>query len=151
MKVYLLNVVLLAFCFALFADKSTAQNRVKFSFEVDAKPTKEKFKVLLYVDGAIIEPEMCDSSFIVPLEIQRHEFVSVRFVSDKYDLYFDEVPVNSFKSDWEIGVDYKPFETENINPERSYEKVTYIYYLKFGRFVIIVEVNEVNKDESPKK
>lgn len=149
MKVYLLNAVFLAFCLVLFVVEGAAQNnRVKFSFEVDAKQTKEKFKVLLYVDKAVIEPEMCGNSFTVPLGIQGHEFVGVRFVSDKYDLYFDEVPVNSFKSDWEIGVDYKPFEKENINPERSYEKVAYIYYMKFDRFAITIEVN---KNENPKK
>ena len=154
MKVYLLNIVLLAFCFVLFAGESAAQtNRVKFSFEVDAKPVKEKFKVLLYLDGKAIEPKMCGDSFIVPPEVEGQEDVGVRFLSDKHDLYFDPVFIKDFKTDWTVGVDNKPFEKDNINAERSYDNIALIRYIKFNPkdgdgFMITVEVN---KNESPKK
>lgn len=105
MKFYFLKVVLLAFCFVLFAGEGTAQNnRVRFSFEVDARPVKEKFKVFLYLDGKAIEPKMYGDSFIAPPEIEGHENAGVRFLSDKHDLYFDPVYTNDFKTDWTLGL-----------------------------------------------
>ncbi len=154
MKVYLLNVVLLAFCLVLFATEGAAQNnQVKFNFEVDAKPVKEKFKVLLYLDGKAIEPKMCGDSFTVPPEIEGRENVGVRFLSGKYDLYFDPVYLKDFKTDWTIGIDNKPFEKDNINAERNYENIALIRYIKFNPkdgdgFMITAEVN---KNENPKK
>lgn len=137
-----ISVVFLVFLVFLASNGTAQDNRVKFEFKVDTEPVEEKFKVILYADGGIIEPEIIDNSFIVPLEIQQQKFVDVRFVSEKYDLYFQEVPISAFKSKWEIGVDYKPFEEENINSERSYEDVDCIYYMKFDRFQITVELKK---------
>lgn len=129
-------------------------NRVKFSFEVDAKPVKEKFKVQLYLDGKVIEPDMCGDSFLVPPEIEGRKDTGVRFLSDKYDLYFDPIFAHNFKIDWVVGVDNKPFEKENLNAEKNYEKVAIIHYLKFipkdggDGFMLIVEIN---KRANPKK
>lgn len=120
---------------------------VKFAFEVDAKPVKEKLKILLYLDGKSVEPRMCDDGFIVPAEVEGRENVGVRFLSKNYDLYFDPIYVKDFKTDWTVGVDNPPFEKENTNPERNYENIALIRYIKFepkdgDGFMTTVEVKK---------
>ncbi len=154
MKKICLSFVMFALSVVLFAGEGVAQAKwVKFVFEVDKKPVKEKFKVLLYLDGKAVEPKMCDDNFMVPPEVEGRENVGVRFLSEKYDLYFDPIYVKDFKTDWTVGVDNPPFEKENTNPERSYEKIELIRFIKFNPkdgdgFMTTVEVK---KNEKPKQ
>lgn len=135
MRAILLSILLLACCFASLGDHLAAQaDRVKFRFEVDGKQVDEKFKVLLYLSGKAVEPEMFGSSFTVPPEAQGRESAGVRFFSEKYDLYFDPVYLPKFKTDWTVGIDNKPFDEENADseePESPDKELSGIRYIHF--------------------
>jgi hypothetical protein len=136
MKVKIFSISVLLFSiFAFFADDAKAQgNEVKFKFEVDGKPVRQKFKVLLENGGKIIEAKLSKDGFYVPLEFQNCktcEIFAVRFTSKKYILAFDGVFHKHFDASWRIGIDNKPFDVDNINTSTSYENVKMIHYLSF--------------------
>jgi hypothetical protein len=136
MKNRTLSALLFAACCLLLTLPTYAQPRwVKISrFEVDGKEVHKRFRPLLYVDGKLIEPVRVRNSFVVPPEVEGHEYIDVRFVSEKHNLLFPAVHVSKFESEWVVGVDHKPFEKENIaseQPDPRAKKLVDIYYLSF--------------------
>ena len=103
-------------------------------FEVDGKALHKPFKILLYVDGRVIKPARIGNRFVVPSEIEHHKTVDVRFISEKYNLFFQSVDNSKFGTDWIVGVDNKPFDEENIaseDPDPQRQALVGIYYLEF--------------------
>lgn len=130
-----IKTLVLAFCFLAFVGSVNAQSRcVKVAFEVDGKAVDQEFKILLYVDNKVIEPTRVGKSFIVPPELKDHEKVNVRFLSGKYDLSFDPVYAPKFETDWVVGIDNAPFDSENIaseNPDPKRKRLLVIWYIDF--------------------
>jgi hypothetical protein len=99
-------------------------------FEVDGSRIERKFKIVLYVGKQAIEPTMRENRFVVPPSLRDHESVGVRFLSGKYNLFFDQVAVSSFDVDWIVGIDHKPFKQEYVEPEQV-DKLKLLYYISF--------------------
>src|SRR2546421_10839113 len=119
---------------ALVVSVSAQSQCVSIKFEVDGKEVDQKFKVQLYVDSKVIEPTVVGKSFIVPPELKEYEKVNVRFLSGKYDLYFESVYVTKFMTDWVVGVENPPFDSEKIaseNPDPPGKTLSVIWYIDF--------------------
>lgn len=125
----------LAFCFLAFVGWVNAQSQcVRVKFEVDDKEVDQEFRILLYVDNKVIEPTRVGKTFIVPPELKDHEKVNVRFLSEKYDLWFESVYVTKFKTDWVVGIDNPPFDSDNVaseNPDPTGKTLMVIWYIDF--------------------
>jgi hypothetical protein len=70
----------------------------------------------------------------VPPELKEHEKLNVRFMSGKHDLSFESVYASKFKTDWVVGVDTPPFDSENIaseNPDPPGKTLSVIWYIDF--------------------
>lgn len=76
---------------------------VKAKFEIDGKETKDKFRILLYVDGAATEPTVSDDGhfFVSALNAEK---VDVRFISDKYDLLYEDIYLAKLRGTLIFGV-----------------------------------------------
>lgn len=98
-------------------------------FEVDKKEIESDFKIILYLNDKKIEPLQDGNSFLVPREID-NSVVSVRFISGRYDLLFHPIYPPKFDTDWIIGVDKKPFDTDNASLQEA-RNLKMIYYLQF--------------------
>lgn len=133
MKTIIVGILFISYIFVISITPSIAQsNEVKFKFERDGKVIKQNFKVFLYIDGVEFEAKTSKDSFFIPLEVQGRDYVAVRFISKKYNLYFNPIFTKDFKADWTIGIDNKPFENENINTSLSYDNVCSIHYVSFS-------------------
>lgn len=135
MRLRKLTILITACCIAVLANSVKAQtNCVKVKFEVDGKEIKQKFKVLLYVNDKVIEPSVSENGFTVPPEIKEGDEVKVRFLSGEYDLFFDSLHSSKFGTDWVVGVDNKPFDKENTEPDElapDGKELSQIYYIVF--------------------
>lgn len=122
-------------CYATPVAPAGAQDgRVRVKFEVDGKEVSQKFKILLYVNGEVIEPPLSRSGFVVPPEVKNSEAVNVRFAAGGYDLFFDSVRASAFETDWVVGVDNAPFDEENASSEEPVppgKDLSEIYYITF--------------------
>jgi hypothetical protein len=121
--------LLAAACAALPPRVAGAQTYpVRAKFEVDGKESKRKFRVLLYADGAPIEPTVSDDGkFYVPaLDI---EWVDVRLISGKHDLLYQGVYLKKLRGSLTFGV------KENLSGEEAAcepgKKLVAAYYLEF--------------------
>lgn len=134
MRAKKLVALLFACCFAIPSLPVKAQaNRVKIKFEIEGKEViGQKFKILIYFDNQVIEPELTGNGFIVPPEITQHDEVGVRFIAGQYDLYFGSVNNFDFESAWTIGIDTPPFDLQYVlSPLPAGKESLGIYYLKF--------------------
>lgn len=125
------NIILLLICCLVIlvgSVKAQADSVRLLRFEVDGKKVDRKFRIFLYVNNQIIEPQIVGDKFIVPPEIKKQQNVGVRFSCGKYNLLFDTVPTSSFNVDWIIGVDHKPFKQEYVEPQTA-EKLKLLYYI----------------------
>lgn len=116
------------------AQSAASADGVKVKFEVDGDEVKQKFKVMLYANDQVIEPVVTRNKFTVPPEIKNNERVNVRFLSGKYDLFFNSIHVSAFETAWIVGVDNKPFDKENTaseEPDPPDKELSGIYYLHF--------------------
>jgi TonB-like protein len=129
---------------------------VPVKFEVDGKEKHERYKILLYLkDGQSIEPLLVDGGFIVPPEVKSAEYVTVRFLSRRYDFSFGEVYPIKFETDWTIGVDTKPFDSENVWDDEKAKNTRIVYYINFEpkdgdgtRAVRLVPINDSTSKSS---
>jgi hypothetical protein len=125
----------LVVCALAFVGSVSAQSQcVRIKFEVDGKQVDQKFRVLLSVDNKVIEPTVVGKSFIVPPELKDQEKVNVRFLSGQYDLSFESVYLTKFNTDWIVGIDTPPFDSENIaseNPDPPGKTLSVIWYIDF--------------------
>jgi hypothetical protein len=135
MRLKQLTVLIVVCCSAMLTGPAGAQiNSMKVKFEVDGKEVKQKFKVMLYIDGEAIEPPVSEGGFIAPPEVRNSQKIGVRFLSGEYDLFFDPVRESAFGTDWIVGVDNKPFDEENSaseEPGPPDKELSVIYYLTF--------------------
>lgn len=111
-------------------------NIVELKFEIDGKEIKNpKFKIVIYTDHQVIEPALAKNGFVVPTEIRTQKKVAVRFVSGKYNLYFNPVNDFDFESTWTIRIKNPPFnsdEESRLPPPQPNMKLIGIYYLTFN-------------------
>ena len=129
MRVRNLCFVALACYAAVFSGVADAQTYpAKAKFEVDGKESKQKFRVLLYVDGAPVEPTVSDDGeFNVPaLDV---EWVDVRLISGRHDLLYQGVYLKKLYGTLVFGVKKKLSDEEaSCKPGK---KLVRAYYLKF--------------------
>jgi hypothetical protein len=117
-------------CLVVLNSTQAQDRKVKIvRFEVDNKEIKSDFKIMLYLNNKKIEPSRDGNSFLVPQEID-NSVVTVRFISDGYDLLFHPIYPSKFDTDWIVGVDKKPFDTDNASPQEA-RNLKMIYYLQF--------------------
>lgn len=119
---------------AVLPIQTNAQARiVKFRFEIDGKLVRgpRQPKIVIYAVGEKTELDVSDDSFIVPAQIQNNEKVSVRFTFGKYDLLFESVYLSKFGGEWVIGVDKKPFDSNNIRSAQAGKQIKQVYYINF--------------------
>jgi len=74
-------------------------------FEINSKETHRRFRIFLYLNGRQIETKRAADSFVVPDEARRYEYIGVRIISGRYNLYFNSVHISKFKDDWIVGID----------------------------------------------
>lgn len=135
MKIRTLSILLLAGYSVLLANAAQARSVKILRFEVDGKEVRTDFKIFLYINGKTIEPVRTENSFSVPAELQGCETVGVRFIAGKHDLSFD-VHMSKFDTDWIIGIDHKPFDTEDLSSDERDppgRKLVVIHYIDFVR------------------
>jgi hypothetical protein len=78
-----------------------------------------------------------DGGFVLPPELSGLKFdeVSVRVVCGKYTLEFTEVEVAKLTGELVFGVDYRPFDPENViesyAPEGKRKKLAVVHYVRF--------------------
>ncbi len=99
-------------------------------FEVDGKKVDGRFKLLLYIGKDVITAKVQGKRILLPSRVKEQANVGVRFICRKYDLFFDQVAVSSFKVDWIIGVDHRPFKHEYVEPE-AVDQLRLLYYISF--------------------
>lgn len=127
----LIRTLAFAFWFLMLVNGVRGQdNFVKVSFEIDGKRVEERFKILIYVDGMTIEPLRFENGFVVPAWIKKVEKVRVRFWFGKHNLLFEPVYIAKFETDWIVGIDNKPFDQENVDPQAGKE-LKVVYYIDF--------------------
>ncbi len=101
--------ILLAVCYlTLFSGLAVAQSfPVKARFEVNGKVSKKRFRVLIYANGAPIEPTVSeDGQFCVPdLSVEQ---VDVRLISGRYDLLHEGVYLKKLRGQLVFGVKNHP-------------------------------------------
>lgn len=125
--------IILACAFIILAFAEAAQGRrdfVKVSFEHDGKPVKQKFKILIYAGGKLINPPRFENAFVIPPEIKHEEKVRVRIFFGKHNILFEPIYLSKFETDWVVGIDHKPFDQEYVN-RKDAPYVKRIYYLRF--------------------
>jgi hypothetical protein len=125
--------LVLTLCSIFAPISSKAQFKyVKLKFEVDGKEiVNPKFKILIYDGNEIIEPRTFGEGFIVPPTVNLNKEVAVRFISGKYDLFFEHVNDFDFKSDWKIGINNFPDPQDGPSSAPPDKKLTTIFYLEF--------------------
>jgi hypothetical protein len=142
MKVKLLISITLACCALLFSNTANAQtDPIKVQFEVDGKEVHQSFRIEISLNGLVLKPKIEKGSFLFPPELLSQEKVNLRFISGKYDLSFENIPVKNFSGGLTFGVDNKPFEEENLPSEPlPNKKLALIYYISFGTVELITHV-----------
>jgi hypothetical protein len=134
MKVRTLGVLILVCSCALLANSQARAVKLA-KFAVDGKDVQAESKLFFQIDGKDIELVRKGNSFVVPADMERHETVDVRFVSGKYELNFEAVPVTQLENDWTFGVDTNPYEEENSSietpPDPPGVELVAIHYLQF--------------------
>ncbi len=70
----------------------------KVEFKIDERPTTKKIRVILYANGHANEPNVADDgTFILPaLDV---EWVDVRLISGKYNLFYEHIFLKKLDSD----------------------------------------------------
>ncbi len=72
--------------------------RRKVEFKIDEKPTTKKIKIILYSNGQTTEPNIADDgTFILPA--LDAEWVDVRLISGKYNLFYEHIFLKKLDSD----------------------------------------------------
>jgi hypothetical protein len=113
----------------------TAESRfVRLSIEVDRKRIQEKFQLLVYAGKNEVEPLRFENGFVVPEVLSKYEKVDIKILFRNYDLLFEDVPVEAFTLDWIIGVDLRPFDSENMSSTEkppAGKRLSFIYYIHY--------------------
>lgn len=135
MKIKLVSLGLIILSVLLMAQAANGQTEpIKVKFIVDGEEVHQPFKIQLVLNQLVLKPRIKDGSFFLPGELANQEKVDVRFISGKYDLYYDDVYLTKFSDGGEFvfGVDNKPFDEDHLRdappPGRELQ---FVYYLTF--------------------
>ena len=97
--------------------------------EVDSKPVTSDFQLFLHRGNQKITPRRNGRSFEVPADLGADP-VSVQIKIKGFDLWFSPVYPSKFTTNWIIGVDKKPFDSDNLGADKA-KDIKLIYYLQF--------------------
>jgi hypothetical protein len=76
---------------------------VHAKFKVDGKESKDKFRIILYVNDEPIEPTVSDDgNFLMP--VVNLNKIDIRFISGEHDLRYDGVYVSKLRGTLTFGV-----------------------------------------------
>ena len=141
MRAKLLISIILTCCALLFVETAKAQtNPIKVHFRVDGEEVHQPSRIEISLNGLVLKPKVENESFIFPPEFWNEEKIALRFISGKYDLDFENIPLKKF-NEIDIGVDNKPFEEENLPSEPIPDKeLVFIYYISMGTGQLITHV-----------
>lgn len=132
-KLVSLGIVFSALLMAKAANGQTEPIKVKF--EVDGKESHQPFRIQLVLNKLVLKVKVENGSFFLPGELANQEKVDVRFISGKYDLYYDDVYLTKFSNvaEFVFGVDNKPFDEDHLRvaPPPGQE-LQFVYYLEFS-------------------
>lgn len=134
MRANLLFSIVLACCALAFGETANAQtDQIKVRFRVDGKEVHHPFRIEISLNGFVLKPKVENGSFPYPAELLNDEKVDLRFISGKYDLDFENVPLKKFH-DIVISVDNRPFAEENLSSDPPPDKeLVFIYSISYGR------------------
>jgi hypothetical protein len=135
MKIKLISLGLIIFSVMLLANAANGQTEpIKVRFQIDGEESHQPFRIQLVLNQLVLKPEVKNDSFFLPGELANQEKVDVRFISGKYDLYYDDVHLSKFSDGGEFvfGVDNKPFDEDHLRatPPPG-QKLQFVYYLEF--------------------
>lgn len=134
---------LIILCFSLHVKAQVTT--VVSHLEIDGKKIRKNYKVFFYSEDKPIEAVRTTRGFVVPKEMENNEYLDVLITFGKYKLNFSKVHVSKFRESWVIGVDRKPFLSENNVSEEETKEVKQVYYIKFSgmglstRYVVLGE------------
>ena len=129
MRFAVVTILLTAACSTLLLGVAGAQTYpVKAKFEVDGKESRQRFRVLIYAEGGLIEPDVSENGeFYVP--VSDIEWADVRLVSAEHDLLYKHVYLKKLQGNLVFGV------RENISGEATTceagSRLMALYYLVF--------------------
>jgi hypothetical protein len=141
MKARSFTAITFAFFVLMWVDTAIAQpNPIKIRFEIDGKHVRQPFRINVFRNGLVFRPKIAHGTFVFPPELLADEKVNLRFISGKYDLYFENIPLRTF-NDITIGVDNRPFAEGNL-PSKSLpnRELVLVYYISFGTAQLIYHV-----------
>lgn len=148
---------LVFFLFFITVHSTLGQSRVvKLKFEIDRKPFDCNCSLVLYDGYKEIIPKNVGDGFEVPKEIEYYERIGVKFLCGRnreHKLDFGYIYRSKFQTDWVVGIDTKPFDSELLPTVLPEKEVGVIYYIRFesekgdGTIISI----EVPKRQTPKK
>ncbi len=120
-----MSIVLVGFSVLAAATQSVS---VKANFEIDGKETKDKFRIVLYVDSIATEPTVFDdgSFFVPPLDVKT---VDVQLISGKYNLLYKDVYVAKLRGT--LTFDVKQDFSDTDSRCKPGEKLVKFYSLEF--------------------
>ena len=136
MKIKLVSLGLIVFSVLLLAKAANGQTEpIKVKFKIDGEESHQPFRIQLVLNQLVLKVKVENGSFFLPGELANQEKVDVRFISGKYDLYYDDVHLSKFSDGGEFvfGVDNKPFDEDHLRdaPPPSKE-LQFVYYLEFS-------------------
>lgn len=117
--------------FGFFCEAQAQSSATKvIKIEIDGKEVKKNYKVFFLSNDRRIEAEKTSTGFIVPNKLKKQENLEVLITFGKYELWFPEIHISKFKTDWVIGVDNEPFSEEYVRPQEVHNAKR-AYYIKF--------------------
>jgi hypothetical protein len=133
MRIKIFSAVTCAFLALVFADAANAQtDPISVKFEVDGKEVHQPFNIQISLNGLVLEPEIRNSGFVFPPEFLNQEKVNVRFISGKYNLFYEGVYMTKFNGEMVFGLENLPAgEDCNRTKPSPDAKPMMIYWLEF--------------------
>jgi hypothetical protein len=125
-------IFLLCLLVASAAAANAQATRVRFRLEIGGKQVESHPKIILYAGDKEIQAPVVGHTFTVPPEVEKLQKVNVRFLTGKYDLFFESVYLSKFEGEWIIGVDKKPFDKENLASAQPRRQIRGIHYINFS-------------------
>lgn len=112
--------------------------------EIDEKEYKGDYKVSFLIGETLVKAERIPTGFIVPLELQREEYLDFVITFGQHRLEFSEMHISNFSDKWIVGVDLEPYTYEELDPEEA-KKTRQLYYITFlnghGRQLIVRKID----------
>jgi hypothetical protein len=134
---------------AVNGQERTTKIRIKLETQIVGRD----YRIKLYTGNKEIEPLHVDGGIRLPENFEKEKEICVKFSSGEYTLDFGPIDVSDFKTDWEIGIDYDPFEKSNVGhlPGESRIGPGLLYYIMFFQEDGTVKYKKTIIDRSYKK